>query len=593
MVGNAIDNKLDIKQKRLIPLIQAYLNDRDIDLKVNESGICAGLSNVASQYMLEGRSAEFQQLMSRIASKIEAKDSSPDSEIDEFIQKVIYAFMPQEFDHTKSQPDMIQEINADGEKVALPFQFSAVTSDDEWSLLFSKIYENAQGSVIRINSPDHAITVHCQEKGFVIYDPNQPKFRNVRPDAVVDKLKLLLTKNKGAEYLPMSLAMVAKPSDMNSININAIEDVSSSIDHKTTFFGKNDEAKGIIAPQYDSLILACLDKNTHTLEQLLSNGVWNNNAIYLAAKTKYNDGLALLLETAQNHQLDDATIVNAILNAASEGNIDGLNLLCQYEDINSKFMGLLELNEFKSQLLGAALYSSNNQAINYVIDLLAVPKNELKDLLNERQDFSFLTEGNEGKLSNSPINIALEKGNTKNLSTLFSIVDFSNDEINSMFMHALEKNNYTSVKYLIDTQKSALANISLNFNQTKDVRPAILELLSSSNISFTADAVEKKNQILNDFKHNLSSKEQSPQEISQTKSSSFKLSLKSFCTFLSNFFKKELKISEPKAQLAEIKKAVRQEKDSNKTHDFRSSIMQQKAQNDELANTKNNSNLGA
>lgn len=167
----------NISQAKTIKIINNYLKFHNLPFQWNETGICNGLAAVHSQYVLQGKEDVFLKMLQRISMMSEGdfKSSmvhdSPDEDIDHFISQVVLAYDPGLFDKQISQRDSFKALNVEGKPLESNFILPLVTSEENWSNIL-KDMDLQKGEVLKINSPNHSISIHRLNGEYIVFDPN-------------------------------------------------------------------------------------------------------------------------------------------------------------------------------------------------------------------------------------------------------------------------------------------------------------------------------------------------------------------------------------------------------------------------------------
>lgn len=97
-------------QENIVSKINKYLKAQNIPLNFNEDGVCNGLASLYAKYVLEGRAAEFQDLLKRASN---VNHSNYDEQINKFINQVLLTMEPELFNKNLNQNNSYQVLNVD------------------------------------------------------------------------------------------------------------------------------------------------------------------------------------------------------------------------------------------------------------------------------------------------------------------------------------------------------------------------------------------------------------------------------------------------------------------------------------------------
>ncbi|WP_133134486.1 hypothetical protein [Legionella wadsworthii] len=167
----------NISQAKTIKIINNYLKYHNLPFKWNETGICNGLAAVHAQYVLQGKEDIFLKMLQKISSmsegdfKASMNHDSPDEDLDHFISQVVLAYDPGLFDKKISQRDSFKALNIDSKPLDSDFILPLITSEENWASIL-KDMDLQKGEVLKINSPNHSISIHRLNGEYIAFDPN-------------------------------------------------------------------------------------------------------------------------------------------------------------------------------------------------------------------------------------------------------------------------------------------------------------------------------------------------------------------------------------------------------------------------------------
>lgn len=170
----------NISQAKTIKIINNYLKYHNLPFKWNETGICNGLAAVHAQYVLQGKEDIFLKMLQKISSmsegdfKASMNHDSPDEDLDHFISQVVLAYDPGLFDKKISQRDSFKALNIDSKPLDSDFILPLITSEENWASIL-KDMDLQKGEVLKINSPNHSISIHRLNGEYIAFDPNYPE----------------------------------------------------------------------------------------------------------------------------------------------------------------------------------------------------------------------------------------------------------------------------------------------------------------------------------------------------------------------------------------------------------------------------------
>ncbi len=169
--------KPNMSQAKTITIINNYLKSHNLPIKWNETGVCNGLAAVHAHYVLQGKEDTFLKILHKISAMSQGDFSqstvsdSPDEDIDHFISQVVLAYDPSLFEKKLSQRDSYKALKIDGKPLDSDFVLPLITTQENWAKIL-KDMDLQHGEVLKINSPNHAISIHRLNGEYVVFDPN-------------------------------------------------------------------------------------------------------------------------------------------------------------------------------------------------------------------------------------------------------------------------------------------------------------------------------------------------------------------------------------------------------------------------------------
>ncbi|KTD20317.1 hypothetical protein [Legionella londiniensis] len=149
-----------------------YKRDRfPAELKLNDEGVCRGLSTVYAYYALQNKEDDFKKILEIIASGNFENGGLSKEEIYLFAQRVLIAQSPQKYALHLSQPTSMETLHINHKPLRSSFNFALAASDQSWAKIIKEI--NLQSNeVMLLGSTDHAAAVRRKNNGYIVYDPN-------------------------------------------------------------------------------------------------------------------------------------------------------------------------------------------------------------------------------------------------------------------------------------------------------------------------------------------------------------------------------------------------------------------------------------
>ncbi|MCW8450542.1 hypothetical protein [Legionella quinlivanii] len=449
----------EMSQDFLIPMINRILEKGGVKLTANDDGICNGLAAVYIKYALQGKSSEFAAMLNAINQRgqqaiMEGINESPlpstssdseisDSDINRFIQEVVFCFLPDEFNKQLSQVDAVHLVtvpvekhieNPDGnvtqvsepQKLQSVYKLGLVAEKGAWKQIFNKM--RAPDTAWHVGSLDHAVAVHVNKEGnFEVYDPNYRKiavFKDGHPkpeSTAAGQLENFLFRRFAMETNKMALTIDVVAHPQAAIDFNFPDKASFIIDNLSRRYPdvKNDALKNSKGAPYNQLAMAARINDTEMLKLWLEKGSSSSHVALLAAvQDNRLDSLEVLLENQYRHCLNDpensplSAYYDAVKVALKKGRTESLGKLLNDHDIRLSISQLLQNNaqgtEFQLELLSNAAKSRNPYCIRILTDFL---KDNVPDL-----DFAQLIN------SGNVLEIAREAGNPQCVQILKNLV---------------------------------------------------------------------------------------------------------------------------------------------------------------------------
>lgn len=167
-------------QERLVKRINLYLAANKLELKANEAGICQGLAALYCKYASQKDKVKFFALLEQISMQDSAALQENASEINLFIQEVIYAYRPEVFTKNSGQSYTLENVrvqnpnkedkNSPTNRLKPVFKFNACATENQWLKIMASIKVENGNYLLRI--PGHALSLSFVDGKFNYYDPN-------------------------------------------------------------------------------------------------------------------------------------------------------------------------------------------------------------------------------------------------------------------------------------------------------------------------------------------------------------------------------------------------------------------------------------
>lgn len=159
-----------IDQGRIIDKLNGYLAWHHFPIRMDNEGVCSGLSMVYAKYVLEGRAEEFKKMLHLISGDIQPESES-DNALNHFAVEVVLTQSPRQFEKELSRNHSIQCLTIDGERLNSAFNFAITTKNENWAEIISAL-DLREDEPMLISSKRHCICVTKKDGRYTVYDPN-------------------------------------------------------------------------------------------------------------------------------------------------------------------------------------------------------------------------------------------------------------------------------------------------------------------------------------------------------------------------------------------------------------------------------------
>lgn len=406
---------VEMRQEYVIPMINFILDAGDINLVANKNGICNGLAAVYVKYALDGKRDEFVNLIEAINKEGKAaslgQESEPlpegitESKINSFIQEVLNAYLPQEFNKKLCQDDGVQNLKVqvpqategqEGEvtttlqpmKLQKVYNLPLVAKREHWGFIFNKMA--VPNTAWTIATPTHTVAVSVTENGaFEYYNPNNKKFELLTHDAKNSagrKLANLLsgdafpTEAGALETMPLTINVMAHPSTTIKFEFPTHEKIIDYLCKKDSDYMHANVDMGENAP-FDQLTMAAMQNEVEMIKEWFRKGATDARmAFKIAARDNRIEAINCLLEDDFREFLNDddgdpvVTLMAACKLALQAGRLEAFERLIQDDVILSKIIAGITHAEhgvsYQRLLLSGVAASNNPECVTKVLTLL-------------------------------------------------------------------------------------------------------------------------------------------------------------------------------------------------------------------------------
>lgn len=410
-----------MNQAYLIPMMNLYLK-KTTALKANENGICNGLSAVFTKYAIEGRQAEFAEIIQAINKKgeaialanagkkreAEALNNAPskisDSQISAFIQDVLIAYLPQEFDKKYCQDDGISFLKVNTSVLTTPeslneveiakpmekvYNIGMVAEPDDWAPIFDEM--KANDTAWTIATPEHTVAVSVNNGKFEFYDPNNLKYIICETGADLARelshKAFLQDADKPVDLLPLIINVMAHPDKKIDFTFPDKKELVQDLAKKNPESVNPTVTLGD-GVAFDSLSMAATQNDVKMLEALLENGAKESRkALQYAAKDNRVDALNVLLSDRFKDNLGadrKMASLTACAQALRGGRFEAFERLIADKNVNDVIKEAVNdptnAKVYRELLLKQAAASGSIKSVDQVINFLKANVSNIEEV---------------------------------------------------------------------------------------------------------------------------------------------------------------------------------------------------------------------
>ncbi|CZH31222.1 TPA: hypothetical protein I8Y89_001414 [Legionella pneumophila] len=524
-----------IRQSEVIPLLQKYLLANNHALEVNKDGICNGLAAAYCKYAAQGQEELFIEMLRKIqVLGQQTENTMPQEKIDEslvckFIAEVLFTFLPQKFNKTLCQDDAGKLLKVDSkdpkETEAKPlkheYNIGLVAKPEAWGQIFNRI--KAEGSVMTVATPTHAIAISVKNGKFHVYDPNHNKIDvfedtmeegadppKVKVSAGTKLAKALArevfpeNKDKSADLLALTINVFSHPEQPLNHQFPDLPLILKNISKKDTETDKAiDQSVNFNGKPFNSLAMAAMQNDEKALRILIEKGAQHPEiALQIAARDNRLKAIDVLLDPSHRHLYKDPekVMVEACKLALEVGRFEALDKLLQNKEVKDAFTEFMKNSENQNYCLKKVASSGSPQCIEQFINF-----------------YEKLQDANVSQLiiSNKAIELAQKSGNKSSVELLErraglcvtaskdeTLIDFPQSEaetnkfigalksffqfIRDVIVNTFSSSNDSSVEKNIETQrdiKGRLGNLTHQASHQLELEDSsTLDTESTSNL---------------------------------------------------------------------------------------------------------------
>lgn len=468
----------NLSQGRFIPALNKYLENNKISIKLDEGGICNGLSSVYCKYALQGKSSEFFVMLKRIIDKDLNTDYSLDTKLAEFLQEVILTQTPAEYDEKMNQSKGIGKLKIDDQPIDSLLNLSATATVVQWTAVFNQIKRN--GLAYTVSTPYHTIAISVENDTFRVYNPNfKEGFREFKDTkqlveqfgsnfAITDKSSK--SSPPGELLFPLVVNVVSKQTQQLDHPLPKKADLIQTLIPTNADATRQVEITQSSGPKtYDSLSLACMEDDVELYNILIAkNAIPNINHLDRAAENNSLKILKQFMEGKNNFTTRDFS--NAAGRAIKGGRSESFDQLMSDPNTAAYFKQELTKESNSKEVLKAAIESGNPKCVERVLGLMP-PGSVIKQI--EQTDGYAL---------------AVKSGKLASLKLLINKAPINDDAATKLAIQAINSNKIQVVSYLLEQYPEIKKSIEITPDQANSLSKKTLNVLKDHELKFSAEA---------------------------------------------------------------------------------------------------------
>lgn len=494
-----------IRQSEVVPLLQKYLLANNHALEVNEGGICNGLAAVYCKYAAQGQEKVFIEMLSNIQDLgRQTKDTIRQEPIDEsrvgkFIAEVLFTFLPQKFNKTLCQDDAGKLLKVDSKDPTVTeakplnheYNIGLVAKPLDWGQIFNRI--KAEGSVMTVSTPTHAIAISVKNGTFQVYDPNHnmidvfedtmeegadpPKVKVSAGTKLAKALAQVIfpeNKDKSADLLALTVNVYSHPEQPLNHQFPDLPVILKNISKKDTETDKAiDQSVTFNGKPFNSLAMAAMQNDEKALGILIEKGAQHPEmALQLAARDNRLKAIDVLLDPGYRHLYKDPekVMVEACKLALEIGRFEASDLLLKNDDIRAAFTEFMKDSENQNYCMTKVASSGSPQCIEQFINFYeTLPEANVSQLITSNKAIEYAQKsGNKSSVALLERKAGLQATTSKD----DTLIDFPQTEPETnKFIGALKSFFQFIRDAIINTFSSSDdSSVEKNIEKQKDIR---------------------------------------------------------------------------------------------------------------------------
>lgn len=391
-------------QSKVIDALNRYLKTTDVNVTLNEGGVCSGLTINRLLEKASGKGNEFFDNQDKFANLRRIDYQSEASLVSEFCRNVVILNSPDDYQIGTKQFDLDKIFKMFGKNIRKKYFLGLHINQDNFITTYPELFH--EGDLVYLFGPDHAIGLYIESGVYHVYDSNNGERVFETPGLLFERIQASLkTKNIDAGNLDLSAVIFSNPTAVPSEEKLTVYPSKKMIaDSMFPNAGNNSDPAQLIAINR-SLILSSELNDYEMVVALLEKGadpyqkVGSINA-FIKSCSDAPDIARLFMQRKQPNHFDQ---YGGILASILAGNEDLFNELC----------GLLPISEIaRYEFLETACSRGN---VSILKRLLA---------LSAKTDFSYKDKANKTLLV-----IAAENGQLEVIKHLLTLEEIRNSKI--------------------------------------------------------------------------------------------------------------------------------------------------------------------
>lgn len=475
-----------IHQNRIIKTLNRIISStifKETGVKMNENGVCGGLTAVYLINKAKGKEADFFKQLKKIGGLIGKIPDKEKSSVFEFCRDVEFAYSPFKYKKEVAQGELDQlyvnkqdgHIEADY-NVVMPFRIDAIPD-----IIKQTVHD---GEMCYLSANRHAIGLYRKGDEYYLYDPNEPegeiKFTDI---------------NQLAKTICKDLFVKADDKTI-TLNLRLFQFIPTGKPAKeyTNYPNIDSLVEKVDPTHYDELMNASIIHNVPAvlikLKELGQNPLNSSDELLKRAIIQNAFGCLSIMLGMASDATHDKKLLDALMFALTSGKDKAITLI--YDKIENKDTGVIKNN--REALFKAACRGGN---LEYVNKLFQSSESKRKPYLldamehaiegHSQEVFNLLlkewTKNNPGEINEleKMVNLAISENQSPILKVLLKF-KWPPQKLNNFLFNAILINNSRLVSDLIEAD--ATVNLRTITSAVDQHNLGIIKILLSNEKSF-------------------------------------------------------------------------------------------------------------